>query len=207
MVLLQKAVLSGVEAGERTSSCKRAVKGNLGFGLGRRPLILQHPAEAVPAFLVLTPGVTTMDGQAVGQQQGFGLTICSCTLWSLGISSPPALFLPGSDLLTSSYASPATLNSQVLKEGMLFLGDCKTKWQVSSIVFISFCLRLSKCDNTPSSPAQRSCVRSSASPISVPIRNVTLKNGAFSRGAAISVGTPPQALAFDASGLGIARLS
>ena len=90
---------------------------------------------------------------------------------------------------------------------MLLAWDIKTNWQALGIHFLFFHLRSSKCDGASSSLAQPSCVRYSKLPISIPIRNVTLRYSASPRGAAISVGTPPQALAFDASGFVTVRLS
>ena len=63
------------------------------------------------------------------------------------------------------------------------------------ILFSTWCVENLADAATASDPAQRPCVTASAKPIQIPIHNVTLGDGTVARGLAVSLGTPPQALA------------
>ena len=53
-----------------------------------------------------------------------------------------------------------------------------------------------KSSSASKSDSRTSCLNKIPTPISIPVRNVTLDDGTLRRGAALSVGTPSQALAF-----------
>ena len=71
---------------------------------------------------------------------------------------------------------------------------------LSSILF-DLCLAISSAGaSSPTSTSQPSCTSATILPIAVPIQNLTLDDNTIRRGAAISVGSPPQALAFQLNG-------
>ena len=69
-------------------------------------------------------------------------------------------------------------------------------WLYSLLLVLS--LRNAECAGSGTGVEMTACVTATAKPIQVPIRNITLDDGTIARGIAVSVGTPPQALAFQA---------
>ena len=88
---------------------------------------------------------------------------------------------------------------------MFLINYRKASQPIPCTLVLSCYLGLTQCTTLSTSLALPSCIQSSATPISIPIVNITTEDGYVFSGVTMLVGTPPQALAFGIDGFVMAK--